>query len=106
MALEPQQILFLNFFVRIVIFVCLLERANGQQSFRGNYYPPNQGYNAYDPRYQQNNPERDYSTYTYNSRRYGQYPPNYNGRGRPGDPRYPGEDVRFSYDRVSLFFLR
>lgn len=105
MALEPQQISFFKFFVRVVIFVWLFKRANGQQSFPGNYYPQNNEYNVYDPYYQQNNPERDYSTYTYNSRRYGQYQPNYNGRGRPGDPRYPGEDVRFSYDRVSSVYV-
>lgn len=49
--------------------------------------------------------DRDYRTYTYNNRRYGQYLPNsYNGRQQPGDPNVAGQDVRFTYDRVSAEF--
>lgn len=71
----------------------------------GGYYPqPNIPYNSY------NIPspgDRDYRTYTYNDRRYGQYlPPNYNGRTQPGDPNVAGQDVRFTYDRVGNIFIR
>lgn len=63
------------------------------------YYQQNIPYNTY------NIPspgDRDYRTYTYNNRRYGQYLPNsYTGRTQPGDPNVAGQDVRFTYDRVS-----
>lgn len=50
--------------------------------------------------------ERDYRTYTYNNRRYGQHLPNgYNGRRQPGDPNVAGQDVRFTYDAVIVVTL-
>lgn len=65
------------------------------------YYPQqNIPYNTYNI---PNPGDRDYRTFTYNSRRYGQYlPNNYNGRTQPGDPNVAGQDVRFTYDRVSF----
>lgn len=66
------------------------------------YYPqPSIPYNTYNV---PNPGDRDYRTYTYNSRRYGQYLPNsYSDRTHPGDPNVAGQDVRFTYDRVGGF---
>lgn len=80
--------------------LCIVS-VKGQLDPSGVYYPQNNQY-TYDPYNVPNPGDRDYRTYTYNSRRYGQYwPNNYNGRGQPGDPRFAGQDVRFTYDRVS-----
>nr|XP_023029317.1 cholinesterase [Leptinotarsa decemlineata] len=66
-------------------------------------YPPNQQnpYNEYGPRLPYNPGDRDYRTYIYKGRRYGQSPStNYYNQGSPGDPRIRGQDERFTYDRA------
>lgn len=98
MALEQQQS-FKVFFVFVINFLCIIKG----QYYPNTYYPNDNQYRQYNPYNPDNNPNREYSTYTFNNRRYGQYQPNYYGGGQPGDPRYPGQDERFSYDRVSIF---
>lgn len=111
MALEQQQ----RFQVLFIVFINYLCVIKGQYYPRDySHYNQYDQYNPYDPYNQNSDPynrdpynrdrdpfNRDYSTYTFNDRRYGQYQPNYYAGGHPGDPRYPGQDERFSYDRVS-----
>lgn len=87
--------------ISVTYELCIIS-VKGQIDTSGVYYPQNPQY-TYDPYNLPSPGDRDYRTYTYNSRRYGQYWPNnnnYNGRGQPGDPRFTGQDVRFTYDRV------
>lgn len=91
-------IIYKSFFSVLSVFA-IFNHVQGQndQSSRhynrdGVYVPPNPG-------------DRDYKTFTYNNRRYGQYQPNYYyGRGEPLDPRriggLPG-DRGFPFDPVS-----
>ncbi|XP_044256720.1 neuroligin-4, Y-linked [Tribolium madens] len=72
-------------------------------------YRPNNVYGQHDDRNQfsqYNNPyhtpnpgDRDYRTYVYKGRRYGQQNNFYNNRWRPGDPRIQGQDEHFFYDQ-------
>ncbi|KAB0801415.1 hypothetical protein PPYR_05769 [Photinus pyralis] len=73
------------------------------------YVTAQNGY--YGPYYQQNKPnenyrppepgDRDYRTFVYKGRRYGQYQPNnFDWQGAPGDPQRVGQDARFRYDPV------
>lgn len=89
--------------ISVTYELCIIS-VKGQIDTSGAYYPQNPQY-TYDPYNLPSPGDRDYRTYTYNSRRYGQYwPNNYNGRGQPGDPRFTGQDVRFTYDRVRNTF--
>lgn len=107
MALEQQQQQKQRFIVLFIFFLTNILFIEGQY-YNNDYYSPNyqdvhnNQYNTYNGAY------RDYSTYTLNDRRYGQYQPNYYAGGQPGNPRYPGQDERFSYDRVSpiSFFFK
>ncbi|KAG5863947.1 hypothetical protein JTB14_034439, partial [Gonioctena quinquepunctata] len=66
-------------------------------------YPPNQQnpYNEHGPHLPYNPNEREYRTYIYKGRRYGQsLNTNYYNQGSPGDPRIRGQDERFTYDRA------
>lgn len=70
--------------IKLCLLTCVaLSDGQSDQSSRhynrdGVYVPPNPG-------------DRDYKTFTYNDRRYGQYQPNYYyGRGEPLDPRRIG----------------
>lgn len=85
--------------------LCIVSVSGQTNPYYGPYYQQNNPYNNYDPYNPPNPGDRDYRTYTYNNRRYGQYSSNiFNGRGQPGDPRLAGQDVRFTYDRVSSKF--
>jgi neuroligin len=72
----------------------------------GQYHPyGNVPYDQQNPYDQYNNPynipnpgDRDYRTYVYKGRRYGQQSNYYNNRWRPGDPRIQGQDEHFFYD--------
>lgn len=82
--------------------LCIVSVSGQADPYYGPYSQQNNPYNNYDPYNPPNPGDRDYRTYTYNNRRYGQYSSNiFNGRGQPGDPRLAGQDVRFTYDRVS-----
>lgn len=73
-------------------------------SQNNNPYPYDNGYN--NP-YNNPNPynipnpgDRDYRTYVYKGRRYGQSPNIYNDRLRPGNPQIQGQDEHYFYDPV------
>lgn len=90
----------LLFWFGFLLLNCAADYLYQQQEGQfGAYYQQNHPYNRH------HIPEpgdRDYRTYTFNNRRYGQYPPyDHYSRGQPGDPRRVGQDVRFSYDPVS-----
>lgn len=94
-SVSKQQI---DYACKILYFLCLFVFVNGQSDQSGRHYnrdgvyvPPNPG-------------DRDYKTFTYNNRRYGQYQPNYYyGRNEPLDPRRIGGVPidRYPYDPVS-----
>lgn len=96
--------------VSLCIVLCLCLRVNGQNDQAGRYYgrdgapyvPPNPG-------------DRDYKTFTYNNRRYGQPQHTYyNGRGGYLDPsriggvppsdRHPYDPVRYKYYQFILVY--
>lgn len=93
-----------NFKLTIFLFIELCELVYGQYNPYG-YPPPNQQnpYNVYGPYLPQipSPGDKDYRTYVYKGRRYGQQNNYYYGNGRPGDPRIQGQDEHFIYDRVS-----
>lgn len=71
---------------------------------QNNPYPYDNGYN--NP-YNNPNPynipnpgDRDYRTYLYKGRRYGQPPSFYNDKWRPGNPQIQGQDEHYFYDPV------
>lgn len=97
----PNQFLF-----KLVIFLCgdffLFVLGQYDQYGRNPYDQQNQ-YNPYNNPYHIPNPgDRDYRTYVYKGRRYGQQSNYYNNRGRPGDPRIQGQDEHFFYDPVYM----
>ncbi|ENN74137.1 hypothetical protein HUJ04_012782 [Dendroctonus ponderosae] len=88
--------------VLLLVIVFVSEIILGQISQWGySQIPPNQQnpYNIYGPQtYNIPNPgDKDYRTFVYKGRRYGQLNSYYEGT--PGDPRIRGQDDRFSYDR-------
>lgn len=94
--------------VLLLVVVFVSEIILGQISQWGySQIPPNQQnpYNIYGPQtYNIPNPgDKDYRTFVYKGRRYGQLNSYYEGT--PGDPRIRGQDDRFSYDRVRLYFI-
>jgi neuroligin len=78
-------------------FVCYVL---GQYQPYGNVpYDQQNPYDQYNNPYNIPNPgDRDYRTYVYKGRRYGQQSNYYNNRWRPGDPRIQGQDEHFFYD--------
>lgn len=103
-----QQLKFLNFlFVVVLKFSCFVVIRG--QNYQNVPYPQQYPYNyPYDP-YNQNQPypsDRNYMTYFYNDRRYGQQPNTYNNfNGYPGDPRFTGQDPRYTYDQVNFYYI-
>lgn len=98
-------IILLWVFGELSFFVCGQQNGQYTQYNQFGYEPNKQNpYNAYGP---PNRPvlpdpgDRDYRTYVFKGRRYGQNN-NYNyGPWRVGDPRIQGQDPKFSYDPVS-----
>lgn len=85
----------LCFLVLCCVRVCgQINQGDRRYGKDGVYVPPDPG-------------DRDYKTFTYNNRRYGQYQPNYYyGRGEPLDPRRiggvpPGDRYPYPFDPVS-----
>lgn len=83
---------FYKFLLNLIIINYVIAQIDQSRYNRdGIYIPPNPG-------------DRDYKTFTYNNRRYGQYQPHYYyGRGEPIDPRRMGpHDRRYPLDPVSI----
>lgn len=100
-----KQIEIWNTLVLFVIFqlTCVWAQYDQYGDNPYNRYRPNEQnpYNEYGPRipHHPNPGDRDYRTYIYKDRRYGQQSFYNYGDGRPGDPRILGQDERFIYDR-------
>lgn len=103
MAKWQQQTLLIEaglFFYLVWFIICVKCQNYGEE-----FYRPSYDYNNFNSYNVPNPGDRDYRTYVYNNRRYGQYQPNgYDGR-YPGDPNLIGQDVRFRYDQVNVKLL-
>lgn len=88
--------------VLLLVIVFVSDIILGQyDQYEYGQYQPNQ-YNIYGQQLPYNIPnpgDKDYRTFIYKGRRYGQQNNYYYGV--PGDSRIRGQDERFSYDRVS-----
>lgn len=107
MAVSRQQQIELVLLLVIVFVSDIILGQYDQWGYGYQEFPPNQQnpYNIYGQQVLYNIPnpgDKDYRTFVYKGRRYGQQNNYYYGT--PGDPRIRGQDDRFSYDRVSFYF--
>lgn len=102
MAVCRQQQIELILLLVIVFVSDIILGQYDQWGYGYQQFSPNQQ-NTYRQQFDYNIPnpgDKDYRTFIYKGRRYGQQNNYYYGS--PGDPRIQGQDDRFVYDRVSF----